>query len=290
MEQLLIIKLVVGLLMLVTLVFFILNYRLCKDVLTKAQKFKTFSMSFIANFFDTFGIGSFSSFFAMRNFLKLMPDNKTYNGSLVVQAALPTAVQSILFLGLVQVDTLMLVVSCVSIAIGGIISGYLINRVSRQGILYVMLITFMISAALLILNKFNLLNIGGELTYVRGDKLIILAVVMLLAGMLPAFGVGYYSIVLVIIFMLGISPIVAYPIMTTASAVQMPMTAIPMIKSHKFLSFSSLLMTIAGLLAVAIAAPVISKINSAELKWILLIVLIYNITQLLKQMSKAKQQ
>ena len=49
-------------------------------------------------------------------------------------------------------------------------------------------------------------------------------------------------------------------------------------------------MTIAGLLAVAIAAPVISKINSAELKWILLIVLIYNITQLLKQMSKAKQQ
>ena len=201
MEQLLIIKLVVGLLMLVTLVFFILNYRLCKDVLTKA-------------------------FFAMRNFLKLMPDNKTYNGSLVVQAALPTAVQSILFLGLVQVDTLMLVVSCVSIAIGGIISGYLINRVSRQGILYVMLITFMISAALLVLNKFHLLNIGGELTYVRGDKLIILAVVMLLAGMLPAFGVGYYSIVLVIIFMLGISPIVAYPIMTTASAVQMPMTAI----------------------------------------------------------------
>lgn len=286
MQQLLIIKLVVGFLMLLTAVVFILNFRACKEVLSKIDKLKTFLMAFIANFFDTFGIGSFSSFFAMRNIFKLMPDNRTYNGSLVIQAALPTAMQSILFLGLINIDTVTLLVSCVSIASGGIISGYLVKYVSKRAILGVMLTTFAISAILIILNKLHLLNIGGELTSVRGDKLIILAAVMLIAGGLPAFGVGYYSIVLVVIFMLGVSPVVAYPIMTTASAVQMPMTAIPMIKNRQFLSVSTLLMTIAGTIAVLIAAPIISKISSSELKWVLLVVLGYNITQLVKQLRK----
>lgn len=282
MEQIFWIKVVVGGLALVTILYFFAHIRYGAEMLSAKERLRTIISSFLANFFDTFGVGSFSSYFALRSLFGLMPDTKRYNGSLVIQATLPTALQSILFLALVKIDSITLITACIAIALGGIVSGYFVKFVSRGAIFNVMLITFVITAIVLIMNKLNLLDIGGNLEQVRGTKLAILAVVMFLSGCLPAFGVGYYSIVLVVIFLLGLSPAIAYPIMTTASAVQMPMTAIPMIKTRQFYSQSALIMALVGCVAVMIAAPIISNIDTSVLKWILLVVLAYNIWTLIK--------
>lgn len=282
MNQLLVIKIGVILLVCTIFIYFLLNFKYGKEQLSLRSKLQTASSGFAANFFDTFGVGSFSSYFALRNLFGLMPDTKRYNGTLVVQATLPTMLQSILFLQLVKIDSLTLVVSCLAIALGGVVSGYFVKYVSKGTIYNVMLVTFAVTAIILILSKMNMLNVGGDLSQVRDTKLIILGVIMFLAGCLPAFGVGYYSIVLVVIFLLGLSPAVAYPIMTTASAVQMPMTAVPMIKNRQFYSLSALILAIMGCVAVFIAAPIISSIDSSMLKWILLVVLIYNIFMLIK--------
>lgn len=288
MNQLLIIKIFVIVLVCSTFTYFLLNFKYGQEQLTLKAKLQTFVSGFVANFFDTFGIGSFSSYFALRNLFGLLPDNKRYNGTLVVQATLPTMLQSVLFLQLVKIDSLTLIVSCVAIAFGGVVSGYFVKYVTKNAIYNVMLITFVITAIILILSKMNMLNVGGELSQVRGIELIVLAVVMFLAGCLPAFGVGYYSIVLVVIFLLGLSPAVAYPIMTTASAVQMPMTAVPMIKNRQFYSLSAIIMAVTGCLAVLVAAPIISKIDATMLKWILLVVLVYNIWMLIKAKLELK--
>lgn len=282
MNQLLVIKIGVILLVCTIFIYFLFNFKYGKEQLSLRSKLQTASSGFAANFFDTFGVGSFSSYFALRNLFGLMPDTKRYNGTLVVQATLPTMLQSILFLQLVKIDSLTLVVSCVAIALGGVVSGYFVKYVSKGTIYNVMLVTFAVTAIILILSNMNMLNVGGDLSQVRDTKLIILGVIMFLAGCLPAFGVGYYSIVLVVIFLLGLSPVVAYPIMTTASAVQMPMTAVPMIKNRQFYSLSALILAIMGCVAVFIAAPIISSIDSSMLKWILLVVLIYNIFMLIK--------
>lgn len=282
MNQLLVIKIGVILLVCTIFIYFLFNFKYGKEQLSLRSKLQTASSGFAANFFDTFGVGSFSSYFALRNLFGLMPDTKRYNGTLVVQATLPTMLQSILFLQLVKIDSLTLVVSCVAIALGGVVSGYFVKYVSKGTIYNVMLVTFAVTAIILILSNMNMLNVGGDLSQVRDTKLIILGVIMFLAGCLPAFGVGYYSIVLVVIFLLGLSPAVAYPIMTTASAVQMPMTAVPMIKNRQFYSLSALILAIMGCVAVFIAAPIISSIDSSMLKWILLVVLIYNIFMLIK--------
>lgn len=280
--NILVIKLIIGLLALIIFLLFIAARAAGKEELSVHKQIKTFVTGFIANFFDTFGVGSFSSIFTMRNLFGLMPDYQRYSGSLVIQATIPTAVQSVLFLTAVDVDMMTLIVACGAIAIGGIISGYISKYINRNIIINIMLITFMLSLIVVIVNKLNIINIGGDLVAVRGEKLIALAVIMFIAGWLPAFGVGYYSIVLVGIFMLGISPIVAYPIMTTASAIQMPMTAIAVIHNRKFYSSSAMLMTIAGAIAVSIAVMLIKFIDTSMLKSVLILVLLYNIYVLIK--------
>ncbi len=282
MSQILIIKLIVTIIVLATFIYFLINFNQSKEFLTLRKKLQTVITGFVATFFDTFGIGSFASIFAFRNAFGLMEDNKRYNGSIVVQATLPTLLQSILFLQLVKIDSLTLITACIMIALGGVVSGYFVKYVTRNVIYNVMLVTFILTVIILLLNSMHMLTIGGDLISVRGTKLIVLGVVMFMAGCLPAFGVGYYSIVLVIIFLLGLSPAVAYPIMTTASAVQMPMTAVPMIKNRQYYSWSTLLMAIPGCLAVLIAAPIISKVDASYLKWVLLVVIFYNIWTLIK--------
>ncbi len=288
MSQILVIKIIVTILVLATFAYFLLNIRHGAEQLSLKAKIQTAFTGFIATFFDTFGIGSFASIFALRNAFKLMPDNKRFNGSMVVQSTLPTMIQSILFLQLVQIDSITLITACVMIALGGIVSGYFVKFVTRNAIYNVMLVTFLITIIILILNQMNMLSIGGSLIQVRDGKLVALGIIMFLAGCLPAFGVGYYSIILVVIFLLGLSPAVAYPIMTTASAVQMPMTAVPMIKTRQYYSFSTLLMAIPGCIAVFIAAPIISKVDSSYLKWVLLVVIVYNIWTLFKAKKELK--
>ena len=282
MSQILIIKLIVTIMVVTTFIYFLINFSQSKELLSFSKKLQTMITGFVATFLDTFGIGSFASIFAFRNAFGLMEDNKKYNGSIVVQATLPTLLQSVLFLQLVKIDSLTLITACIMIAIGGVVSGYFVKYVTRNAIYNVMLVTFILTVIILLLNSMHMLAVGGDLISVRGTKLIVLGIVMFMAGCLPAFGVGYYSIVLVIIFLLGLSPAVAYPIMTTASAVQMPMTAVPMIKHREYYSWSILLMAIPGCLAVLIAAPIISKVDASYLKWVLLVVIFYNIWTLVK--------
>ena len=282
MHEILAIKIFVTLLVAGACGYFLFNYRCGREQLNFSQKLRTGAAGFIANFLDTFGLGSFATFFALRNSLGLMPDTLRYTSSIVIQAMVVTLVQSLLFLQLVKIDITTLVVSCIMIAMGGVLSGYLVKFIRRDLIYKVMLVTFLVTAVIVILNLFNLLSISGSLIQVRGLKLILLGVIMFVAGCLPAFGVGYYSIVLVAIFLLGLSPAVAYPIMTTASAVQMPMTGIAMIKNRRYYSLSVLLMALPGCVAVLISAPIISRVDSSYLKWVLLVVLIYNMRLLLK--------
>lgn len=288
MSQILLIKLIVAGLVILAMLYFLANFRYAQEIISTRAKWWTALSGFVANFFDTFGIGSFSTFFALRNLFHLMPNAKRYNGSLVIQATLTTLLQSTLFLQLVKIDLVTLVVAASLISVGGISSGFLLKYVTRRAIYNVMLVVFMLTAGLIILEQLHLLTIGGYLIQVRGEKLVILGMVMFLAGCLPAFGVGYYSIVLVVIFLLGLSPAVAFPIMTTASAIQMPLTALPMIKTRQFYAMSTLLMAIPGCVAVFIAAPIIAQVDLNYLKWLLLLVLGYNIMVLVRAKATLK--
>lgn len=282
MSEILLIKLTVAGLVISALLYFLARFRYGQEHLTFKSKIATAASGFAANFFDTFGIGSFATLFALRNLFKLMPDHKRYNGSLVIQAMLTTLVQSTMFLQLVSIDVTTVAVSSCLIALGGFVSGFLIRYVTRNFIYSVMLTVFIGTLLILVLDHLSLLTVGGYLLQVRGMKLVILSLVMFIAGCLPAFGVGYYSVVLSVIFLLGLSPAVAYPIMTTASAIQMPMTAIPMIKTRQFYSLSALLMAIPGCVAVFFAVPIIAHVNMLYLRWILLIILAYNVIILLR--------
>lgn len=275
-----ILKAIAILLSIVIVIWFIKFYT--KENLTKIEQIKIFIIGFVSNLLDTVGIGSFAVIVAMRRLFGVMPDDVKLIGSMNIQAMITALVQMLIFLHYIKLDIITLLVAVIMIALGGFLSGLLVVSVDKKIVHLVMLSAFAFTGILLLLSQLHILEINGGEDAIRGIKLVIFAVFMLAAGCLPAFGVGYYSLVKTSIFLFGVNPIIAFPIMASASAYQMPVTSFTFIAKKKFYSMSTLIMIFSGVLGVFIAAPLISKVDPYTLKWILLGIVVYNVITLAK--------
>ncbi len=261
-------------------------YNYYEEKLTLGAQLKIGFIGFIANLLDTIGIGSFAVIIALRRILNVMTDDVKLIGTMNIQAVITALAQTLIFLHFISLDIITLLIAISMITLGGFLSGLVAVRIDKKIVQDVMLIAFILTGILLFLTQLNILEIASTSTAIKGVKLIIFAIFMLIAGTLPAFGVGYYSLVKTSIFLFGVSPIIAFPIMASASSYQMPVTAITFINKKKFYAKSAILLAVFGVLGVFIAAPLISKVNPYVLKWILLGVVVYNVVTIAKNRIK----
>lgn len=237
-------------------------------------------IGFISNFLDTIGVGSFAAIVAMRKLLGVMPDDVRLIGTMNIHTILTSLAQALIFLHFIPLDITTLLVSIVMISLGGFLSGMVATRINKKIVHLVMLIAFTITGVLLLLSQLHILSIGGSETAIRGTQLIFFAVFMLIAGMCTAFGVGNYAFIEAGVVLFGVNPIVAFPIMSSASAFQVPVTSAMFIAKGKFYFKSTIIMAVFGVIGVLIAAPIIASVNTYTLKWILLGIVIYNVITL----------
>lgn len=284
MDILLIIKAIAIILTVLVLIYFLFHKH--SEKLSPLVQLKIAVIGLVSNFLDTIGIGSFAVIVAMRSLLGVMPDDVRLIGTMNIQAMVTALAQALIFLHFVPLDIVTLLVSIVMIALGGFLSGLVAVRIDKKLVHMVMLVAFVITGILLFLSQLNILEIGGSGTAIRGPRLIIFAIFMLVSGTLPAFGVGYYSLIKASIFLFGVNPIVAFPIMASASAYQMPVTSVTFIAKDKFYFKSTIILIIFGTLGVIMATPIITSVNTYTLKWILLGIVIYNIIVLAKKGNK----
>jgi uncharacterized membrane protein YfcA len=270
-----IIKAIAILLTILVLIWFF--YHKHSEKLSPLTQIKIGFIGIVSNFLDTIGIGSFAVIVAMRSLLGVMPDDVRLIGTMNIQAMVTALIQALIFLQFVPLDIITLLVAVVMISLGGFLSGLVAVRIDKKLVHMVMLVAFIITGVLLFLSQLNILEIGGSGTAIRGTRLLIFAIFMLVSGTLPAFGVGYYSLIKASIFLFGVNPIVAFPIMASASAFQMPVTSVTFISKGKFYFKSTIILAVFGTIGVFMAAPIITLVNTYTLKWILLGIVIYNI-------------
>ncbi|MCE3268834.1 MAG: hypothetical protein K0R49_1086 [Burkholderiales bacterium] len=276
-----IIKTIAIILSLLVLIYFF--YHRHSEKLSPLNQIKIAFIGLVSNFLDTIGIGSFAVIIAMRTMLGVMPDEVRLIGTMNIQAMVTALIQALIFLHFVPLDIVTLLVAVAMIALGGFLSGLVAVRIDKKLVHLIMLVAFIITGILLFLSQLNILTIGGTGTAIRGTRLVIFAIFMLVSGTLPAFGVGYYSLIKASIFLFGVNPIVAFPIMASASAFQMPVTSATFIARGKFYFKSTVILAIFGALGVVLATPIITSVNTYTLKWILLGIVIYNIIVLARK-------
>lgn len=96
-------------------------------------------------------------------------------------------------------------------------------------------------------------------------------------------GVGLYSPCMAMVYFLGMSPAVAFPIMMGSCALLMPTASVKFIKEETYAKKTSLWITIGGVIGVTIAAKFVKSMPMDILKWVVIVVIAYTSVTMLKK-------
>lgn len=259
-----------------------------KDEFTGKKVIPLFIIGAITNFLDTLGIGSFATTQAGFKFTKSSPD-ETMPGTLNIGDAIPVVTEFVLFLTLIEMDTLTLVALIAAAAIGSYIGAGIVSK------LPVKQIRIALGSALIILAIImgcKILNLGpfgaaGTAVGLTGIKLVIGIVVNFFLGALMTIGVGLYAPCMAMIGALGMNIQAAFPVMMGSCAFLMPACGIKFIKEGKYDRKASVLLTVGGVIGVLIANYLVKSMSMTILTWVVIVVMIYTAITFFRDASKS---
>lgn len=235
---------------------------------------KTGAVGFFCLFFDVLGIGCFSTITFLLTAFKLVPDKKI-PGTLNVSTALSAPIFALLFFTRTDVDPITLVVLTACAAVGAYFGAKIVSGMPELKVQLSMGIAMLIAAFFVLLGQLNLMPVGGEATGLAGMKLVIAAMTLLIVGALANLGVGPWAPTMAILFFLGISPIVCYPICYALSAFQQPISSIKFIREDAYDRKASAAITVCGCVSATIAFFVAVSLPIYVLKWIVFFIVLY---------------
>jgi uncharacterized membrane protein YfcA len=245
------------------------------EPLSLAQYIKLGFGGIIAFIADTIGVGSFAVNVALAKMMGTFRDDEmpaVNNGAQVI----PGTIESLFFMNLINVDLTTLVILVAGTCVGGLFGGFIVSQLSKQVIRLAMLCSFALIIFLLIAHQFRLLPVGGELTELHSWKLIIGFFAMIVCGALTSVGVGLFVMVQCVLFLMNVSPVVAFPIMTTAGAMQQPLTTLMFLRQNRIPLKKTMVLSLFGCLGVLITIPLFIKLTITWLHLLLLLILTYN--------------
>lgn len=239
------------------------------------------TIGFVTNFFDTLGIGSFAPTTAIFKLKRLVPDEQI-PGTLNVGHALPTVAQALIFIAAVQVDPKTLVAMIVAAVAGALLGAGMVTKMPRRQIQVGMGGALLVAATIFTLSNLGLLPGGGEALALTGWRFWFGVGANFVLGVLMMVGVGLYAPCLILVSLLGMSPLAAFPIMMGSCAFLMPISGLRFIAAKRYDLRASLGLALGGVPAVLIAAYLVKSLPLLYLKWLVVIVVLYTAIAMLR--------
>ena len=259
-----------------------------KNSLENSNWVKTAIIGFIVDFFDVLGIGAFAPQTALLKFTKQTED-RVMPGTLNVANTIPALIEGIIFIKIIEVDPLTLVLMLLAAIIGGVIGAGFVSKLPEKTVRVVMGIALLVTAFFMLANNLEWIQGGGDKIGLSGGKLIIALVVNCILGALNTAGIGLFAPCMALVFALGMSPKVAFLIMMGSCAFLMPVASAKFIKEGAYNRKASISMTIAGSIAVIIAAFLVKSLPLEVLRWVVIGVVIYTSMVMLRAAFKRTQ-
>ncbi len=259
-------------------IFFI--YVLSKDVI-KHQKVlenvsvvKTALIGFVVNFFDVLGIGAFAPQTALLKFTKQTED-RVLPGTLNVSNTIPVLIQALIFIQIVEVESITLISMLLSATAGAVLGAGIVAKLPVRKIQLTMGFALLVTAFFMLSGQMSWIQGGGEAIGLTGLKLALAIGANFILGAFMTVGIGLYAPCMALVYALGMSPLVAFPIMMGSCAFLMPPASAKFIKEGAYNRKASVSMAIPGIIAVLIAAFLVKSLPLNTLRWVVIVVIIY---------------
>ncbi len=211
-----------------------------KDVLKHKDNLETETnlvtsgiIGFITNFFDTLGIGSFAPTTALLKAFKQIHD-RVLPGTLNVSCTIPVVTEAFIFITVIEVEPITLISMIAAATLGAFLGAGIVSGLPERKVQLGMAIALFVTAFLMLAGKMGWMPGGGEALGLTGMKLVLGIVGNFILGALMTLGIGLYAPCMALIYFLGMSPAVAFPIMMGSCAFLMPVASMKFVKEGAY--------------------------------------------------------
>jgi uncharacterized membrane protein YfcA len=239
------------------------------------------AIGFGANFLDTLGIGSFATTTSAFRFTKTV-DDRLIPGTLNVGHAIPTVVEALIYIAIIEVDVTTLVLLIAASMLGAWLGAGIVSSWSRRGVQFGMGLALMAAAGLTLGQALNILPGGGVALELSGAKLAIGLIGNFMLGAMMTLGIGLYGPAIIMVSLLGMSPKAAFPIMMGSCAFLMPVASGQFIRKSCYDLRASIGLTLGGIPGVLIAAYIVGSMSLTYVRWLVIVVVVYTAIMLLR--------
>ena len=255
-------------------------------------------IGFVANFFDTLGIGSFAPSSSAFKLTKSV-DDLLVPGTLNVGDTVPVCLEAFLFFTAFNIDPMTCVILCAAATVGAFLGASIVSKWDRQMVRWGMGVGLFILAVIMLLKQIKFGPFGaGNLQYTAnqigtvvnglkiaqvgddiaanglvGGKLIFAAIVNFFLGALMCLGVGLYAPCMALCVVIGLHTGMAFPIMMGSCAYLMAFGNGPkFIMEGRYDIVACWTQAIAGGIGVFVAYYIVKSLPLTTLTWIVIAV------------------
>ena len=244
---------------------------------------------FVANFFDTLGIGSFAPTTALFRTFKMVPDERI-PGTLNAGYAIAALFQSFIFIGAVDVDPKTLILMIGAAVLGAWVGAGLFSKWPRRHIQWGMGGALLIAGCLFIYKNLNGDPVGGLLIGLSGTRLVLALMGNFVLGVMMTIGVGLYAPCMLLVTMLGMNPTTAFPIMMGSCAFLMPIASARFVREKAVNLPVTIGLALSAFPGVWLAYKFFSGLDIATVRWLVAVVVLYTGIMLLRTAMRGRSE
>jgi uncharacterized membrane protein YfcA len=241
----------------------------------------------ITMFFDTLGIGSYGPLAAIFKKFKTMPD-RLIPGTLNTCTVLPTAIEGLIYITIIDVEPITLFSIIISSTLGAFFGAGFVAKLPEKKIQIGLGFALLIVALFMLLGQFKLMPTGGEAIGLGGAKLIVAVIVTFFLGAFMTIGIGIFAPMMALVYALGLSPRVAFPLMMGSCGFLIPVAGMRFVKEDSYDLKSNIAIPLGGILGIFVAAYIVKEIPLYALKWLVIFVLTYTSISMFKSAFSKK--
>jgi uncharacterized membrane protein YfcA len=162
-----------------------------------------------------------------------------------------------------------------SAAFGAWVGAGVVNRMSRPAIQFAMGIALFIAGCVFAATNLHLMPGGGLAYTLTGWRLAVAVAANFVLGALMSVGIGLYAPCMILVTLLGLHPLAAFPIMMGSCGLVQPTAGLQFFRSGRFGFGTSIALAVGSIPGVLLAYYVVKQLPLTWLRWLVVLVVIY---------------
>jgi uncharacterized membrane protein YfcA len=239
-------------------------------------------IGFITDFFDALGIGSYAPTTAIYTFRR-NPPPELIPGTLHIGHNAASIAECLIYVAAVPVDPVLLVSSIGTAGAGAWLGAGVVARMPRRTIAVVMGVALIIAGTVFAATNLGLLPGGGTSMTLAGWKFWFAVIGNFFLGAIMSGGIGMYAPCMIMLALLGLNPLGAFPIMMGACGLVLPLSSLSFFKTGRFALGPAAGLFLGGAFGVLLAAFVVKSLPMAALRWLVVGAVLYAAANLLRR-------